>query len=57
MLMKILIVGAGFGGLALAAYPQRDGHAVTIVEKQQDHPQAGFIIGLWHRTNDIVPPL
>ena len=34
--MKILIVGAGFGGLALAAYLQRDGHVVTIVEKSKE---------------------
>ena len=45
--MKILIVGAGFGGLALAAYLQRDGHAVTIVEKSKDRKYQGFVIGLW----------
>ena len=45
--MKILIVGAGFGGLALAAYLQREGHAVTIVEKSKDRKYQGFVIGLW----------
>ena len=45
--MKILIVGAGFGGLALAVYLQRDGHAVTIVEKSKDRKYKGFVIGLW----------
>jgi 2-polyprenyl-6-methoxyphenol hydroxylase-like FAD-dependent oxidoreductase len=45
--MKVLIVGAGFGGLALAASLSRDGHAVTIIEKGQDRKQLGFVIGLW----------
>ena len=45
--MKILIVGAGFGGLALAADLQRDGHVVTIVEKSKDRKYQGFVIGLW----------
>ncbi len=30
---KVLIVGAGFGGLALAALLAKDGYAVTVVEK------------------------
>ncbi len=45
--MKILIVGAGFGGLALAASLYRDGHTVTVIEKERDREQLGFVIGLW----------
>ncbi len=45
--MKVLIVGAGFGGLALATSLQRDGHAVTLIEKGYDHKPVGFVIGLW----------
>lgn len=45
--MKILICGAGFGGLALAASLKKDGHDVRLVEKQEDHEVPGFVIGIW----------
>ncbi len=45
--MNVLIVGAGFGGLALAAYLQRDGHHITIIERAADRRHEGFVIGLW----------
>lgn len=54
--MKILIVGAGFGGLALAAYLQRDGHTVTVVEKNKDRKQMGFVIGLWSNGIHTLEP-
>lgn len=54
--MKILIVGAGFGGLALAAYLQRDGHAVSIVEKNKDRKHRGFVIGLWSNGMHTLEP-
>ena len=54
--MKVLIVGAGFAGLALAAYLQRDGHKVTLIEKNEDREQAGFIIGLWSNGRHTLEP-
>ncbi|HEY5001764.1 MAG TPA: NAD(P)/FAD-dependent oxidoreductase [Ktedonobacteraceae bacterium] len=54
--MKVLIVGAGFAGLTLAAYLQRDGHKVTLVEKKEDHEQAGFVIGLWSNGRHTLEP-
>lgn len=33
--MKIAVVGAGFGGLATAALLARDGHEVTVIEKNE----------------------
>lgn len=54
--MRILIVGAGFGGLALAAYLQRDGHNVLLIEKKADRPQAGFVIGLWSNGIHTLEP-
>ncbi len=38
--MRIAIIGAGIGGLVVAAAFQRDGHAVTILERR---PQPGAI--------------
>lgn len=46
--MKILISGAGFGGLALAAALQRKGHEISLVDKSRDHIPSGFVIGLWN---------
>ena len=54
--MKVLIVGAGFGGLALAAYLKRDGHAVTMVERKKDRKQMGFVIGLWSNGMHTLEP-
>ncbi len=38
--MRIAIIGAGIGGLVTAAALQRDGHAVTVLERR---PQAGAL--------------
>ncbi len=54
--MRVLIVGAGFGGLALAAYLQRDGHSVMVVDKGKDRTPAGFVIGLWSNGIHTLEP-
>jgi 2-polyprenyl-6-methoxyphenol hydroxylase-like FAD-dependent oxidoreductase len=45
--MKILIVGAGIGGLTLAALLRRDGHALLVVERAPDLAHAGYMLGLY----------
>ena len=45
--MNILIVGAGIGGLALAAHLRRDGHELVVVEKTTEWKHVGYILGLW----------
>ena len=45
--MKILVVGAGIGGLTFAIAAQRRGHDVTIVEQRASFPEegAGIVLG------------
>lgn len=54
--MKILICGAGFGGLALAAALWKEGHDVHLVERQKDHALPGFVIGLWDNGLHTLEP-
>ncbi len=45
--MRILIVGAGIGGMTLAALLNRRGVAATIIERETDFEHAGYMLGLW----------
>src|SRR5579859_6004396 len=45
--MKTLIVGAGIGGLALAAHLRKNGHELVVVEQTTAWKQVGYILGLW----------
>lgn len=45
--MKTLIVGAGIGGLALAAHLRKAGHDLVVVEKTSTWKHVGYILGLW----------
>jgi FAD-dependent urate hydroxylase len=54
--MKILIVGAGIGGLALAAHLQRDGHEITIVEKAEGVNHVDYIMTLWSNSRNALAP-
>ena len=54
--VNVLIVGAGFGGLALAAYLRRDGHSVTIVDHKKNRQYKGFVMGLWRNGLHTLEP-
>ncbi len=45
--MRVLIVGAGIGGLTLAALLDHRGAGATVVERAPDLGHAGYMLGLW----------
>ncbi len=45
--MKILVVGAGIGGLALAALARQRGVTVTLIERAADFDHAGYMLTLY----------
>ena len=55
--MKILIVGAGIGGLALAAFLNDSNVEYEIVEKSSDWNHQGYSIGLWNNARHILSKL
>ncbi len=55
--MKILIVGAGIGGLTLASFLQDSNIEYEIVEKSKDWSHQGYSIGLWNNGRNILKKL
>ncbi|TCT07739.1 FAD-dependent oxidoreductase [Aquabacter spiritensis] len=45
--MKIIIAGAGIGGMALAALLRQRGAAATLCERAESFDQSGYMIGLY----------
>ena len=46
-MVRILIVGAGIGGLTLAALLERRGVKARLVERAPNFDHAGYMLGLW----------
>jgi 2-polyprenyl-6-methoxyphenol hydroxylase-like FAD-dependent oxidoreductase len=46
-MMRILIAGAGIGGMTLAALLDRRGHRTTLIERAPDFEHAGYMLGLY----------
>lgn len=55
--MKILIVGAGIGGLALAAFLKDSNIDYEIVEKAKDFGSQGYAICIWKNGRSILNKL
>lgn len=52
--MKVLISGAGIAGLTLAFWLQRDGNAVTIVEKSPSLRDEGYMMDFFGSGYDVA---
>lgn len=55
--MKVLIVGAGIGGLALAGFLKETGVEYDQIEKCTDWNRQGYLIALWDNGRDILRKL
>ncbi|MDO8594097.1 MAG: FAD-dependent monooxygenase, partial [bacterium] len=55
--MKVLIVGAGIGGLTLAGFLKDSEIDFEIVEKRTDWNSQGFSLGLWNNGRNILKKL
>jgi 2-polyprenyl-6-methoxyphenol hydroxylase-like FAD-dependent oxidoreductase len=55
--MKILIVGGGIGGLALAGYLKNTAIDFDIIEKHQDWNHEGFSLGMWSNARSMLKKL
>lgn len=55
--MKILIVGAGIGGLTLAAFLKYSDIEYEIIDKKTNWDNEGFSIGLWNNGRHILAKL
>ena len=55
--MKILIVGAGIGGLTLAAFLRDSNIEYDIVEKAPDWSHQGYSLSLWNNGRNILRKL
>ncbi len=55
--MKVLIVGGGIAGVALAAFLEECNIEYDIVEKAPDFKHQGFLIILWDNGRDILRKL
>lgn len=55
--MKILIVGAGIGGLTLGAFLRKLEIEFDIVDKSKDWNRQGYSLGLWNNGREILKKL
>jgi 2-polyprenyl-6-methoxyphenol hydroxylase-like FAD-dependent oxidoreductase len=55
--MKILIVGAGIGGLTLANFLKESSIEFDIIDKAKDWSALGYSIGLWNNGRNILEKL
>lgn len=55
--MKVLIIGAGIGGLSLAAFLEKENISYKIIEKQKDFSHHGYSLGMWSNGRHMLSKL
>ena len=55
--LRILVVGAGVGGISLARGLLRDGHDVTVFEKRPDVTAGGGAVTIWSNGATVLTQL
>ncbi len=56
-IVRILIIGAGIGGLSLAAFCEKTGIEYVLVEKQKDFSHHGYSLGVWSNARAMLQKL
>ena len=55
--LRILVVGAGVGGISIARGLLRDGHDVTVFERRPDVTAAGGAVTIWSNGATVLGQL
>jgi FAD-dependent urate hydroxylase len=55
--LRILVVGAGVGGISIARGLLRDGHDVIVVEKRPDAAAGGGAVTIWSNGSTVLTQL
>jgi FAD-dependent urate hydroxylase len=55
--LRILVVGAGVGGISIARGLLRDGHDVTVFEKRPDVTAGGGAVTIWSNGSTVLTQL
>jgi FAD-dependent urate hydroxylase len=55
--LKVLVVGAGVGGISVARGLLRDGHDVTVFERRPDARAGGGAVTIWSNGETVLAQL
>src|ERR1700757_3488100 len=55
--LRILVVGAGVGGISIARGLLRDGHGVTVFEQRPDLQAGGGAVTIWSNGATVLAQL
>jgi FAD-dependent urate hydroxylase len=55
--LRILVVGAGVGGISIARGLLRDGHDVTVFERRPDVTAGGGAVTIWSNGSTVLGQL
>ena len=55
--LRVLVVGAGVGGISIARGLLRDGHDVTVFERRPDTQAGGGAVTIWSNGETVLGQL